>query len=147
MVAIGLLGDACLATRADMGDENAETIPGTRRPDGSLRKPVRVKKGYVPPEEQDTYDRWKDTSPPVGVIGADVADEKPKTQAGKKNEKRKDKKKTVDTLKETDTVEGNDAQTNKALDTAANGGIKHAQLWPRGGLHDSASLRRMRGCT
>jgi len=77
-------------------DENAEVVPGSRRPDGTYRKPVRVKKGYVPPEEQEKF-RTVDTTP-VGVVGADPAEQntkpKPTTQAAKKNEKRKEKKKT-----------------------------------------------------
>lgn len=81
-----------------MGDENAEVIPGSRRPDGTYRKPVRVKKGYVPPEEQEKF-RPVDTTP-VGVIGAETIDDgkaRPTTQAAKKNEKRKEKKKAAET--------------------------------------------------
>jgi len=77
-----------------MADENAEVLPGSRRPDGTYRKPVRVKKGYVPPEEQEKF-RPVDTTP-VGVVGAEPIEEvkpKPATQAAKKNEKRKEKKK------------------------------------------------------
>ena len=80
-----------------MGDENVDVIPGSRRPDGTYRKPVRVKKGYVPPEEQEKF-RTVDTTP-AGVVGADAdADTKPKaaTASARKNEKRKEKKKLVE---------------------------------------------------
>ena len=33
------------------------TLPQSRRPDGSLRPAVRVKAGYVPPEEQKKFGR------------------------------------------------------------------------------------------
>ena len=46
--------------------DSYETLPQSRRPDGTLRPAVRVKKGYVPPEEQEKYDRWK-AEPQVGV--------------------------------------------------------------------------------
>jgi len=53
---------------------------------------VRVKKGYVPPEEQQTYDRWKDTEP-AGVPGAGEVHVPPKAQSksAKKNAARKAK--------------------------------------------------------
>ena len=56
---------------------------------------VRVKKGYVPPEEQQTYDRWKAPADAGGVPGAGDAVQVPKppmTAAQKKNAKRKEKK-------------------------------------------------------
>lgn len=53
---------------------------------------VRVKKGYVPPEEQQTYDRWK-SEKPTGVPGADAvgAPKQPPSKAAAKNAKRKAK--------------------------------------------------------
>ena len=59
---------------------------------------VRVKKGYVPPEEQQTYDRWKKEAAPAGgasVPGAEPSVQVPKaplTAAAKKNAQRKAKK-------------------------------------------------------
>jgi hypothetical protein len=40
------------ATVTETGDK---VIPGTRRPDGTLRKERRVRAGYVPQEEQQVY--------------------------------------------------------------------------------------------
>lgn len=38
-----------------MGDGGATVIPPSRRPDGTLRKEVRVRAGYVPQDEQPAY--------------------------------------------------------------------------------------------
>lgn len=73
----------------------AELLPQSRRPDGTIRPQVRVRQGYVPPEEQATYDKFKSTGP-VGVVGADpddaVAAAAKKSASARKNEKRKEKK-------------------------------------------------------
>lgn len=37
-------------------DESAPSTSTSTRPDGSLREPVRVRKGYVPPDEQPRYE-------------------------------------------------------------------------------------------
>ena len=65
------------------GDASVDERPQSRRPDGSLRPAVRVKKGYVPPEEQKTYGRSKDTVP-KGTVGAETVEEAPKKNKGKK---------------------------------------------------------------
>ena len=57
-----------------MPGEGTTELPQSRRPDGSLRPAVRVRKGYVPPEEQQTYDRFKDTTPAGTVFGAETVD-------------------------------------------------------------------------
>ena len=59
----------------DMPGEGTTELPQSRRPDGSLRPAVRVRKGYVPPEEQQTYDRFKDTTPAGTVFGAETVDD------------------------------------------------------------------------
>ncbi|KAJ1738353.1 hypothetical protein LPJ68_005617 [Coemansia sp. RSA 1086] len=35
--------------------DNPQVIPGTRRADGTFRKPRRIRPGYVPPEERPKY--------------------------------------------------------------------------------------------
>ena len=64
---------------------------------------VKVKKGYVPPEEQQTYDKFKDTGK-AQVPGADPTDmaPKPKSKTAAKNEKRKQARKGE--VKEVDKV-------------------------------------------
>eukprot|EP00965_Chrysotila_dentata_P195878 6177248-Pleurochrysis_carterae.AAC.1 len=77
-------------------EESAEVLPQTRRPDGSLRPAVRVKKGYVPPEEEQKYDRWKSepqTGPPGAGGADDQAAQKAASKTALKNQKRKEKKK------------------------------------------------------
>ena len=38
-----------------LNDKGERVIPGSRRPDGTFRKEVRVKAGYVPQDEQPVY--------------------------------------------------------------------------------------------
>lgn len=38
-----------------INDKGERVIPGSRRPDGTLRKEVRVKAGYIPQDEQPVY--------------------------------------------------------------------------------------------
>ena len=69
--------DRLLHAAGDMPGDDATELPQSRRPDGTLRPVIRVRKGYVPPEEQQTYDRFKDTTPAGTVFGAETVDAGP----------------------------------------------------------------------
>lgn len=89
---------ACSASHPAMADKDVATdrvIAPTRRPDGSLRKEIRIRAGYTPQDEVAIYQPKgaqlrKGLDVPPGYDPTSVA--KPKTKAAKKNEKRKEKK-------------------------------------------------------
>lgn len=70
----------------------------TRRPDGTLRKPVRIRAGYTPQDEVAIYQpkpalMRKEMASHIGPPGYDPQlDSKPKTKAVKRNERKKEKK-------------------------------------------------------
>ncbi|XP_058191836.1 partner of Y14 and mago [Rhododendron vialii] len=71
----------------------------TRRPDGSLRKPIRIRAGYVPQDEVAKYQSkgalWKKEMQSLQEVppGYDLDSElKPKTKAAKRNERKKEKR-------------------------------------------------------
>ncbi|CAL5183134.1 unnamed protein product [Lathyrus oleraceus] len=74
-------------------------IASTRRPDGTLRKEIRIRPGYVPPDEVAIYqpkpalmrkEMASHIGPPPGYDPQ--LDSKPKTKAVKRNERKKEKK-------------------------------------------------------
>ncbi|KAI4299030.1 hypothetical protein L6164_032525 [Bauhinia variegata] len=78
--------------------EGERILAPTRRPDGTLRKPIRIRAGYVPQEEVAIYKSkgalWKkEMASQVGPPGYDPAlDAKPKTKSVKRNERKKEKR-------------------------------------------------------
>lgn len=93
----------------------------TRRPDGTLRKPIRIRAGYVPQEEVAIYQSkgalWKkEMSSQAGPPGFDdttPVDAKPKTKSVKRNERKKEKRLQAALEKEKTLEEGETGETKE----------------------------------
>ncbi|XP_059433766.1 partner of Y14 and mago [Corylus avellana] len=78
--------------------EGERLLAPTRRPDGTFRKPIRIRAGYVPQEEVAIYQSkgalWKkEMASQAGPPGYDPElDAKPKTKSVKRNERKKEKR-------------------------------------------------------
>ncbi|KAG9451800.1 hypothetical protein H6P81_004704 [Aristolochia fimbriata] len=77
--------------------EGERILAPTRRPDGTLRKPIRIRPGYVPQDEVAIYQSKgallrKNATQEVPPGYDLVLDAKPKTKAAKRNERKKEKK-------------------------------------------------------
>lgn len=78
--------------------EGERLLAPTRRPDGTLRKPIRIRAGYVPQDEVAIYQSkgalWrKEMASQEGPPGYDPPmDAKPKTKSVKRNERKKEKR-------------------------------------------------------
>ena len=104
-------------------------IPASTRPDGTVRKEIRVKPGYKPPEDVEVYKNrtasaWKDRGK-GGVPGAAAAEEKlpphKAAAAAAKNAKRREarKKAASSTAEDEDDANGDAARHDYAT---TNGG-------------------------
>jgi len=76
------------------GADGASFIPSSRRADGSTRKEIRVRPGYRPPEDVETYknrsaEAWKNRGK-GGVLGADSDPQPTDSEAKSKNAKRRE---------------------------------------------------------
>ncbi|XP_043714354.1 partner of Y14 and mago-like isoform X3 [Telopea speciosissima] len=78
--------------------EGERLLAPTRRPDGTLRKPIRIRAGYVPQDEVAIYQSKgallrKGLGTPEFLPGYDpVLDAKLKSKSARKNERKKEKK-------------------------------------------------------
>lgn len=76
--------------------EGERIVAPTRRPDGTLRKPIRIRAGYVPQEEVAIYQSkgalLRRGMPEVPPGYDPLLESKPKTKSAKRNERRKEKK-------------------------------------------------------
>ncbi|KAL6649626.1 hypothetical protein ACP70R_013850 [Stipagrostis hirtigluma subsp. patula] len=107
--------------------EGERIIAPTRRPDGTLRKAIRIRAGYVPQEEVAIYQskgalmRKSGPDMPPGYDPALALEAKPKTKAAKRNERRKEKRQQAsssnDKGKSLDVEEVDAGETNKQRDT------------------------------
>ncbi|XP_061980640.1 partner of Y14 and mago-like isoform X2 [Populus nigra] len=79
-------------------EEGERIVTPSRRPDGTLRKPIRIRAGYTPQDEVAVYQSkgalWrKETQTQEVPPGYDpAAPTKPKTKSVKRNERKKDKR-------------------------------------------------------
>ncbi|CAI9103906.1 OLC1v1002496C1 [Oldenlandia corymbosa var. corymbosa] len=94
--------------------EGERILAPTRRPDGTLRKPIRIRAGYVPQDEVAIYQSkgslWRKEMESLQDVppGYDpVTEAKPKTKAAKRNERKKEKRQQAALEKGKDS-EGND---------------------------------------
>ncbi|CAK9179561.1 unnamed protein product [Ilex paraguariensis] len=78
--------------------EGERILAPTRRPDGSLRKPIRIRANYVPQDEiaiyqsKGTLQKEMAASQEVPPGYDPVLDAKPKTKSAKRNERKKEKR-------------------------------------------------------
>jgi len=94
-------------------DAGERVIAPTRRPDGSLRKEIRIRAGYTPQDEVAIYQSKaalsrKGTDVPPGYDPESAV--KPKSKAAKKNEKRKEKKQASRATSSTTDSSGGDVE-------------------------------------
>lgn len=77
-------------------------IPSSTRADGSVRREIRVKPGYKPPEDVEVYknrtaEAWKNRGK-GGVPGAEAVEEPTQSAAANKNAKRREARKKAAAL-------------------------------------------------
>ena len=74
--------------------DGSSVIPASERPDGTLRKEIKVRPGYQPPEDVETYknrraENWKNRGS-GGVPGAEAKTQANEVESKSKNAKRRE---------------------------------------------------------
>lgn len=89
---------AASATSAPQEELEGKSIPASRRPDGTLRKEIKIRPGYKPPEDVQVYknktaEEWKNRAD-GGVPGAEALESSNEADsASGKNAKRREARK------------------------------------------------------
>ncbi|KAK5129343.1 hypothetical protein LTR08_003573 [Meristemomyces frigidus] len=110
-------------------------IPASTRPDGTMRKAIRVKPGYKPPEDVEVYKNrtaatWKDKGK-GGVPGAAAAEEKlpphAAAAAAAKNAKRREARKKAASAATEDGGQANGSVAHAAQDGEQVNGVAESK--------------------
>jgi partner of Y14 and mago len=114
-------------------------IPSSTRADGSVRKEIKVKPGYKPPEDVEVYknrtaEAWKNRGK-GGVPGATPVAEPPSSAAANKNAKRREARKraaaaAADGTTGDDVAEATPAMNGDVIETAGECPDKHQSIDP-----------------
>lgn len=125
-----------LAEQLEKTLKQGERLVGpTRRPDGTLRKPIRIRAGYVPQEEVAIYQSkgtlWrKEMESQVGPPGFDPEMDatKPKSKSVKRNERKKEKRQqaALERAKNADHSVDEDAEETDAKDPSLKQSLESA---------------------
>lgn len=104
--------------------EGERVVGPTRRPDGTLRKPIRIRPGYTPPDEVAVYQSkgaiWKkemaalQEAPPGSEPEVVV---KAKSKAAKRNERKKEKRHQQAALEKDPHIDDNGASSTDGLES------------------------------
>ncbi|KAK1264031.1 hypothetical protein QJS04_geneDACA018650 [Acorus gramineus] len=115
--------------------EGERILAPTRRPDGTMRKPIRIRAGYVPQDEVAIYQskgallKKGGAAEPVPGYDPPVEEERPKTKSEKRNKRKKEKKQQQVASSSSEPDKGKDSVLNVA-ETA--GEVPPAEVSPHG---------------
>ncbi|KAL1557786.1 partner of Y14 and mago-like [Salvia divinorum] len=118
----GGAGDAAAELHKQTLKEGERILAPTRRPDGTLRKPIRIRAGHTPQDEVPIYkskgSMWKEemsTMQEVPPGYEPAAEPKPKSKSAKRNERKKEKRQQAALNKDSDQDEVLSADSSKDL--------------------------------
>ncbi|KAJ7228732.1 hypothetical protein GGX14DRAFT_487370, partial [Mycena pura] len=128
-------------------------IPESRRPDGTLRKQIKIRPGFTPQEDVNRFRGSRQTQhdanqlPKGHIMGwlpssAEGAPAKPTSKSAKKNAKRREKKKKETVADNWEDDEDEDEENSKKTTPQTNSGDAQPPVNPDGdaGGPDEASL-------